>query len=453
MNKLIDFYVKVLESFKLSIKGDMVYIGSEQVLINGKPLVLPTKPMVDDLMEADEHGRFVATKYLFNPLNESAMRDETQEFRKLKTVSDINLSLLFGFIGRNVLVLLHDKAKTQAPNELIGFANEIKSLRIKGVKDIIDDRTIQIWDKFIDEFVTGHTKFLRLYTKKGIQYEADKYFRGIIVGTQVLDKLDDMKDEYKLRNKDLGVFKALYNFILGELLEDRVVAVSNDENAPAFISLIKGYKKTAEELMEHMEYISGVDADSEALSMINISYDYKDVSETSNFRNSVITIPTMNDDGTINEVETAPVAEAPHHTGMRAPRITLPDQPAPVSNRKQPQHQQQTAADPDDELALFRERETQQYGMFVGNTNGGMSGQANMSGSMIQPMGYQQPVGYPQPMMGQPNGGMMYPQQPQMGYGQQAYPVPNMTQQPQMGYQQQGYMPDPSMGGMYPPPR
>ena len=65
MSKVVDFYEKVVKSIGLDVNSNgVISVDGTDVLVDNKPLVLPSKENIDTLVAKNDDGTLTITKVL-----------------------------------------------------------------------------------------------------------------------------------------------------------------------------------------------------------------------------------------------------------------------------------------------------------------------------------------------------------------------------------------------------
>ncbi len=305
MNKLIKLYIKILKSVGFSINKDYsVIIGDLNVKIQGKDLVLPTQQQIDTLTNRDNE----VVKYLFNPLKESLTTKKEPAITKLLNVSMLRINSTIAELGLILLKSAMMTDKKDIPMEVAVFLSSLH--KAKGsAKKVVDDKTISLWKDMTELIINNEMKIVKLYIKHGAMKEGEKYASGVVISSPLLTALEDKEPEvsdFINRRKDGEVFILLIEHILEQVLEDRMISISNDEYSADTIAFLKAYRKIANELNEQLDQVEGLDREIVEDAKIDIEYTDKDIALISELRSEVIQIPVITD----NHVEfTSTIAE------------------------------------------------------------------------------------------------------------------------------------------------
>jgi hypothetical protein len=273
MKKLIESYKTLLCSVGLDTDEDdyVVLKGDKSTKVehdDGIPFVLPTKDHISTLTVL-KAGEAVKVKHLFNPYNESALSLQPA-FLKLKQVIEVRLSFMFITCGQMLLRIANDKELQVDPdmNTTI-FLSGLQKAYNQGMKQIVDEKTIENWVKVMTNAVKSKVKIVDIHTKTGSKtiYAGVKYARlttamfPVFEKFKTLEKDDIIFDVKMTRNKDISVFKMLADFFVAAYTSNEgVVSVgSNDEHAPALLSLWGLYEQLTERPLSVFEFGKNID--------------------------------------------------------------------------------------------------------------------------------------------------------------------------------------------------
>jgi hypothetical protein len=86
---MIEFYTRVINSYGLTIKDDVVYIGENPIVINGKKVLMPKDENFDKVLVNGE------VKYIFfNILKEDRIKNIDPVLIRLLKISEITHGLM-----------------------------------------------------------------------------------------------------------------------------------------------------------------------------------------------------------------------------------------------------------------------------------------------------------------------------------------------------------------------
>ena len=414
-----------------------------QVLVDNKPLVLPTREHIATAVDYVD-GKGTIIKIPFNTFREDVLKGDSLSLKKLKSTIELRLSHTFFSCGLLLLTLAYSKEVQNSitiPLKVSKFLKSLREANATGVKQLVDDNSIKHWIDMLKNINALGKGFLSLYIAKPNGRSNVKFCRTATLTCPLLDELEKATKETKvykvaLRNKDIIIYKLICNFLLEDLdNENTIKEVSEDLIAPGTISAYKLYYKLAlryNELIDSLRAVSEETADSGRLPIDNV-----DITELDNlnlYKAEINNIP----------IDTDLVVKS---TQQPVQQPVVNNVVNPVNNVVQPQ-QQAEELDP-----VYR-------AIYGGNKP--------QSIVPIQPIVPQQQPGFPlhTPAMNN-NIQTLVPQQPQLGislgFNQPTIQplVPNMQQpmvQPmnmQMGYNQpipyQHYSPsDAFSGGLFP---
>lgn len=444
---LNEFYKKVLTSMSLPVSEDgYIYAsgGENKIMmtVEGKPMVLPTQEHINSILDTDEDGNIVVGKIPYNPLNENHIKGDTLSLKKTKLVIEHRISYGVGVAGELLLTLATNPALQKKTNlELNKFLGSINEAQNQGIKKLVDDKSIDQWVKIFKTAMSNGKGVISIFLKKSGVYNGTKYNRLATLSCPVYEELLEANPETmiygtKLRNKDITIFKLIYEYLL-DLDDKHVISIgSNDTESPGFISLFKVYLKVMTKLnniIKMLEFVNSEVADS---GYVAITVNPDELDNLVIYKQELLTIPSEVDfnrskaaqHNSITNLQDAQAA-AYSNTGT-LPIVPVQQQPVtspvPINVPLPIQHQPQGEVDPINKI------------LYGGNPpmNAGMN---NAMQNMIAPPMGMQPQMYQQPMQTMPvmqqpvNYGMpVYNQQPTMNasiYG--GYPQPQQTYPPQ----------------------
>lgn len=305
---LLEFYKDVLLSLGFPSDDEgYIMIGEEgekmPITIEGKPLVLPTKDHINTLLEKDENDNIVSTKVLYNPLKESAIKGNSLSLVKTKTFIEGRLSFSI-LIAGDLLLHLVNKPELQkkAGFEVSKFLSTIHDIKNINIKEIVDEKSIQAWHNIYCNAIDAGLPYVKIYLKKASKENGVKYNRAAVLSSPVYSELLNADTntpvmKIKLRNKDIKVFKALFEYLLPGIDVDpnTIIVGSNDLESPAFISLLTMYINIVEKLNRVMKELANIDKEKfdKGYNELHISVD--ELSKLNKFATEVNIIPSENE--------------------------------------------------------------------------------------------------------------------------------------------------------------
>lgn len=304
MSSLIDFYQQVIENIGLHVDEDgYIYnTGSDddKIIItnDGKPMVLPTREHIRNIYTKNEDGEMVISKSLFNPLNEDVVKGDSPSFKKLKLFIERRLSLTFYLVGKGLLILADNKNLQRKTNlEINKFLASISEANGKGIKSVVDGKTLEAWDKLYTNSLKKPGGIFNIVVKKQGKYESEVYNRLAILGSALYDEILELDKEglaydVKLRNKDILVFKRLFEYMLPDLDDNGTVNVgSNDDICPAFITLMTMYVKLQAKWNKIVSQIKDVDKTLESSCYVSNLITIRELEDLDIYTSDLKTIP------------------------------------------------------------------------------------------------------------------------------------------------------------------
>lgn len=486
-NDFIEFYKSVLDSIGLVKYTDdgFIYIPRDDnmkdlVNINGKMLVLPTKDNIDSLVVKKEDGSLEVTKILFNPLKESVNRGNSVSLSRVKTWIEKKLAFTVAAVGEMLLILASDKQMQKDTGlEINKFLSSITEAMNNNIKDIVDATSREKWASLYKKTFEKNVGFITLFINKLYKIEGEKYNRATILGSDVYTELlKATKDKpvlgVNLRNKDITVFKLLFEYLIEGLDKDHETYAigSNDNECPAFISLLKLYIKLGNRLNKIAELVKFVNREIYDVCYNDIVIKIEDLDNIDRFKSQYVNVPDEHEAerfGNKPQSTTTiakPQIQAIHNTPnipVRQTPVAAPVVQAPVQQPVEPVQENVPYNEPLTTTAKIQE--TTNSGVsaalqYLNNrnrnnvvvnsypSNGGLRGvNSNVRpyGNIPQPAVNMQGYGYPNQSYGyQPQQSPQF-QPPQPQYNMGGYP--QQPSQPQ-GY---GYQSTPQVGGMMNP--
>lgn len=304
---LIDFYKLILASLGLEVKDDYIYIrGSKNELVplmaEQKQLVLPTRAQLNSLIEEDEDGEFKVTKLPYNPLNEDVVKGDTQSLKKTKLIVERQIGHAIAITGELLLTLATSAAFQKKTNmELNKFLSSITVAKNQNIKHLVDETSIAKWGEMYANSLTKQKGMISIYLKKSGMSNGEKFNRLAVLNSPVYDDLleadkDTPVYDVKLRNKDLTIFKLLFEFLLPDMNSNHCIEIgSNDNETPAFIALYKTYIRVITRTNRLLKLLSHVDKKSVDAATKPLEITEDDLTSLGMFKQELVLIPNEND--------------------------------------------------------------------------------------------------------------------------------------------------------------
>ena len=284
--KLGEFYEKLVTSMGLKLNEQkQLFVNSERsgnlpLLIDGKPVYLPTKENVKNCIDIVD-GRSVLKYHLFHPLQESAIKGENKSFMKFKDFIERNINYTFAVLGEVLFNILADndiEITDVTMLELIDMLNEYKA---PGLKKLIDENTVKVWVDLYKKIMLmdSHELFIHYYVKRGGKIGDKRYNRVGVISYPVLETLlpANVKKEkpynIKFRNKDINAIKVYHEFTFKKGVDELIEGIqfgSTNKIAPGTITLLTIYDWTKEMINSAIDVIKTADVDTDLLEEIKL---------------------------------------------------------------------------------------------------------------------------------------------------------------------------------------
>ena len=417
MDKLIEFYKKILKNVGLRTDNEgYIFKDDEMVMSNGKPLVLPTTEQLNSVLEKNDDGEYVVTKVPFNPLNEDIVKGNSASISKLQLFVEYIVAKTVANIGELLLILASNKELQKNTSlELNKFLSELNKAKNSSIKQLVDDKSIESWVNIFKHIIKQGRFNIKVYLKKLGTFEGVKYNRLAVLSCDTYEGLKEADTEtpfcgVKLRNKDIIIFKSIYEFILKGIEEDDTITVgSNDMDSPAFVALFSLYNKIIQRTNKILSGLKHVDPINVEDNTVKELLSIKEIENVGIYRNEMSKVPNDND-LTRKIVSHNVKLDAPGEMLNKDNTVTKNATPYPTA----PQPLQQPKEEVDPVLKAY-----------YNSTPHVATGYNPM---LQQPVIQQPNIMYQQPVIQPP-----IVQQPNVMYQQPAIPRPNvMYQQPMM---------------------
>ena len=399
-----EFYTNILKSLDVTVQDGFLMIDDGDKLVNythnGLPIVLPTKQHVSSLLDKDDEGNIITVKHVFNPLDETVIKGDSISLTKLKDLVSVRLPNRLYIAGALLLSVAENKAHQSKTGMMINqFLVRLTEAMNPGITKIVDSKTIDKWTSIMDaSFKSGNTKAVKVMLKKGGKIGSVKYNRVTTFKFPLYEELCKLEKNGRingvvLRNKDITVFKIIYEYLIEGINERGIVNQgSNDNESPGFISLMSLYLTHMSKIQEVISGISGVDPELEDMGAIELPITVGDLKDLSAYKRELAKIPSEGDVARtkLSNVKAVSTAQQLNSGPVHQLPAGLPDN-APVNQVNE------STGDPTAD-AVRR--------ALYGNTSGvatpmvdTMAAQPPMTPGSLPPAGYgygQQPSGYVQ---------------------------------------------------------
>ena len=449
---VIEYYKRILTNLGMVVDDQgYLYIMSndDKVLLcnDGKPMVLPTSEHMNSIYQLNEEtGEMEISKLPFNPLNEDVIKGDSQALKRLKSIVELRLGHVLVAIGESLLILASNKAlQTKTNLEISKFLGEINKAQNQGIKQLVDDKTIDSWAAIYANVIKKGKGALSIFLKKKGTINGQTYTRLAVASSEIYDELmkadkDTPVFGVKLRNKDLIIFRIIFTYILQELNDDGTLSFgSNDTTSPAFLSLMNLAYKLLHRFNKLWSGLKTINTETYDSYFVKDLMSIEEVNDIQKFHTELLNIPSELDlnrgmvKSKLGSFDGGKLANTT--TPVKVPQTPFPNTVVPLN-------QQQSSA-PADPLMKALYGGTQQPPM---NTQVQPMGINSMMHQPVQQpimnVGFNQPIGVNSvPVMQQPMGinagypnisapGSYY-QQPAMGFPMQQ-PVQQMGVMPIM---------------------
>lgn len=424
MSKLIDLYTNILTSYGLTVTKDgYVKSGDSTVAPEGKPLVLPTKENIDNIVVINGDGKPEVVKTLFNPMSEDPIKGMSASLKKLKSMTEIKLSYTLAAIGEMLLTLSSNKELQKKTNlEINKFLGRLQEAYNPGMKSVVDDKSVEYWGKLYELFQKSGKNSVSIFLKKNGSYGGKTYNRVCTVSFPIYDELVKLDKEtpimgIKLRNKDITVYKLIYQYIFEDMDDKGVVTyLSSDVNVPGLHALMQAYITIGKRCNAILKGLKNIDVELYDTASLPISFSIDNIVNYSEYEYELAVIPNDIDINRSKNSATSSIKANNNVAEVLAkssrPQVTqLPGLPTHAEHPQQQEPAKLSAL----EKILGRNNQQQQvmpqqHFATINNPNAGYIMQQQM---MPQGPGYiaQQPM-YHQPMVMPGNQGYPVYQQP-----------------------------------------
>ena len=316
-----EFYRRVVKSLDLlSDERGFIWAGNaeEKTMVNsaGKPLVIPTKEHIANMYGKDDAGNIVEMHALYNPLAENSLKGDSDSIKKTKLFAEQRLGYSIWAAGMLLLNVAHDVKLQKKTNLHINkFLSAINAANNIGVKELVDEKSIQYWENLYDKILERQGSLVNIYLKKSATHEGTKYNRLASAVFPLYDELmeatkDSPVEGIKLRNKDITIFKIIFDFVLDLEGKTTYAIGSNDTECPTFIALMKLYLTLIKSSNRVIEELKNVNAEIYDSAHIDIEVELDELDSLGIYKSDLALIPDTNmapKNQTVEQI--APVAQ------------------------------------------------------------------------------------------------------------------------------------------------
>lgn len=272
MSKLISFYKRVLSSLGIQTdEQDFVVVDTgkkiQPMLIDGKPVVLPTKQHIDTMTTVESNGEVKINKVLFNPLREDLIKGETEVLIKLKKNYEIRINFaVCNLVELYIRFGMDQELQKKASLEASTFLTSLNVTRNRNVTNAIDAGTIEKWGKIYAGLLKApSTKgAVHLFSKKAGKLNNVTYSKLVTATFPLYEALCNLKKDetifdVKLRNKDIDVLKVIFKYIFNNIDTPEYYMIGSSDASSSFVSLTKMYIKIMSRINELISTLNFID--------------------------------------------------------------------------------------------------------------------------------------------------------------------------------------------------
>ncbi len=250
--KLINLYKSILRYVKLEAdENGFVYNGYKSVknpdqkdptTIGGARLVLPYPENLKNYIP----GKTI----IFHPLYENILRGESDVLVAFRSALNVRLNYTIAIVAKSILSIC-------ANPELLNKIDPDQASALYRI-GVVDDTCLNNFITLINYCIKKKPEgfFISLILRKGITLDGKRYSRAGIVKFPIMYELNKEENPYglKLRQKDIEIYKNVFEFILPELnIQDRYSFGSDSGVAPSIEAIMKSSMKVASRLNDILE--------------------------------------------------------------------------------------------------------------------------------------------------------------------------------------------------------
>lgn len=252
MEKLLELYKQILDYAGMSADEEGLisygsYISPEPATLNNARLVLPLRHFLKD---PDPTKRII-----FSPLRENIVEGESKVIQRLRHILNVRINYTFGVVAQSILMMA---ASPELQKKL--SSDQVKTLL--PLKDV-DKKTLTTFTTLMtaaikrpDVPTPAERVFVYCYLRKGGTIDNRRYSRvGFIRFPMLADLKKADKELYgvKMRAKDVEIFRALMEVILGKDPEEKFHYGSDSKIAPCLDALMQSTMNVASRLNDFLD--------------------------------------------------------------------------------------------------------------------------------------------------------------------------------------------------------
>lgn len=252
MEKLLELYKHILGYAGMEADDDGLisygcYIDPEPATIGNARLVLPLRKFLKD---PDPTKRII-----FNPLAENIVEGESKVIQKLRHILNVRINYTFGAVANAILlVAASPELQKKLDSDQVQMLVPLKDVDKKTTLAFTNLMTAAISRK--DVPMAAERVFVYSYLRKGGTINGQRYSRAGIIRFPMLEDLRKAEKELygvKLRPKDIAVFIALMEVILGKDPETKFSRGSDSLIAPCLEALMNSTVGVASRLNDFLD--------------------------------------------------------------------------------------------------------------------------------------------------------------------------------------------------------
>jgi len=319
---VVKFYKDILGLLDLEVKDNgqlFTLVNNKETLlmIGGLPAFLPTDENIKTMYNIN-NGTCEKIKELFNPLNENVSSATNPTFMKFRNILEYKLSNIFFYIGETLLLITMSKEEIDDLN-IVKFTSLLSRYK-GGASKLIDNKTLELWSKVYENIINKHNnkKYINTLVRKGGLIDNIRYNRvGVItfpLGEDIvkLNNKERILLDVNLRNKDVEVFKTIYEYLIGEenIISEGFMLGSLNKNSPSIHTLLLMYDKLYNKINPIIQSILNIGVDEDMAKMLSfpkLPYDVANLSDIiDSYETDIIKIPNDLSKPVVNEQVVTP---------------------------------------------------------------------------------------------------------------------------------------------------
>jgi len=230
MTKLTQYYIDLLDSLNVGVDSNFTLTTKKsKPIIDGFPMRIPTKDNIDGRWVNDERAYTLYTPHL-----EDVVRGQHKSAVWTHNRIEKVLNVLIVELADQILDTIDDELQNPYTAGIIQCIMARKTGRSKSIMSKTTAK--EVMNVIIKE--AGKGRLCKLVTRKAVKLNGETYNAGIAASVPTMSDMDTV--DFK-RTMDAEVYMGLIEGIEKFIIQQGVIAVSNDGDYARFLALISGY--------------------------------------------------------------------------------------------------------------------------------------------------------------------------------------------------------------------